>query len=33
MKSFALILILLAASSGSALAADSPFAGTWKLNV
>lgn len=33
MKSLALALVLLAASAGAALAADSPFAGTWKLNV
>jgi hypothetical protein len=33
MKHFALTLYLLAASAGAALAADSPFAGTWKLNL
>jgi hypothetical protein len=33
MKHFALTLALLAASAGAASAADSPFAGTWKLNV
>jgi hypothetical protein len=33
MKHFALTLVLLAASAGAASAADSPFAGTWKLNV
>jgi len=30
---FALALIVLAAGAGIALAADSPFAGTWKLNL
>jgi len=33
MKRFAFALILIAAGAASALAADSPFAGTWKLNV
>jgi len=33
MKSFALALVLLAISTSAALAADSPFVGTWKLNV
>jgi hypothetical protein len=33
MKRIALTLILLAGCAGSALAADSPFAGNWKLNV
>lgn len=33
MKRFGFALILLAASAGCALAADSPFAGTWKLNI
>jgi hypothetical protein len=33
MKHFALTLVLLAASAGAASGADSPFAGTWKLNV
>jgi hypothetical protein len=33
MKRVALTLILLAGCAGSALAADSPFAGNWKLNV
>jgi hypothetical protein len=33
MKYVALTLVLLAASAGAASAADSPFAGTWKLNV
>jgi hypothetical protein len=33
MKSFALALVFLAANASAALAADSPFAGTWKLNV
>jgi hypothetical protein len=33
MKRLALTLILLAGCTGSALAADSPFAGNWKLNV
>ena len=33
MKSFASVLVLLAANASAALAADSPFAGTWKLNV
>jgi hypothetical protein len=33
MKRFAFALVLLAASAGGALAADSPFAGTWKLNT
>jgi hypothetical protein len=33
MKRLAFALVLLAASAGSALAADSPFTGTWKLNV
>lgn len=33
MKKTALALFLLAASSGAALAASSPFAGTWKLNT
>jgi hypothetical protein len=33
MQRVALTLILLAGCAGSALAADSPFAGNWKLNV
>ena len=33
MKHLALTLVLLAASVGAASAADSPFVGTWKLNV
>jgi hypothetical protein len=33
MKKASLALFLLAASAGAALAAPSPFAGTWKLNV
>jgi len=33
MKNIALTLVLLAASAGAASAADSPFAGTWKLDV
>lgn len=33
MKRFAPALLLLAVSTSSALAADSPFAGTWKENV
>lgn len=33
MKHLALTVVLLAASIGAAAAADSPFAGTWKLNV
>jgi len=33
MERVVLTLILLAGCAGSALAADSPFAGTWKLNV
>jgi hypothetical protein len=33
MKHIALTLFILAASASSALAADSPFSGTWKLNV
>ena len=33
MKRVALTLILFAGCAGSALAADSPFAGNWKLNV
>src|SRR5271170_5098280 len=33
MRRIAFTLVLLAASAGIALAADSPFAGTWKLNV
>jgi hypothetical protein len=33
MKPVVLTLILLAGGAGSALAADSPFAGSWKLNV
>ena len=33
MKKTTLTLVLLAASAGAALAAPSPFAGTWKLNV
>jgi hypothetical protein len=33
MKHIALTLALLAASAGAASAADSPFSGTWKLNV
>jgi hypothetical protein len=33
MKRFAVVLVLLAASVSAALAADSPFAGTWKQDV
>lgn len=33
MKQLGIALIVLAASAGSAMAADSPFAGTWKLNA
>jgi hypothetical protein len=33
MNRFALTLIVFAAGAGAALAADSPFAGTWKLDV
>ena len=33
MKSFALALVLLAASASAALATDVPFVGTWKLNI
>ena len=33
MKQFAIALAALTLSAGSALADDSPFAGTWKLNV
>jgi len=33
MKRISLALLFLAAGAGSALAAGSPFAGTWKLNV
>jgi hypothetical protein len=33
MKRVALTLILLAGYAASAMAADSPFAGNWKLNV
>ncbi len=33
MKRLALALVLVAATAGSALAAGSPFDGTWKLNV
>lgn len=33
MKSFTLALVLPAANTSAALAADNPFAGTWKLNV
>ena len=33
MKRISMALLILAAGAGSALAAGSPFAGTWKLNV
>jgi hypothetical protein len=33
MKHFALTLVFFAVTAGAASAADSPFAGTWKLNV
>jgi hypothetical protein len=33
MKRIGMVLLILAAGAGSALAAGSPFAGTWKLNV
>ena len=33
MKRLALTLVLFASSVGAALAADSPLAGTWRLNV